>query len=106
MFCKDDAGQKVDLGGGGSRQVMSHGGNLMAVEVDFEKDGQGAAHAHRHEQITYCASGSFRFFLEDKEYILQAGDTVYCASNLTHSVICLEAGRLVDVFTPIREDFL
>ena len=106
MYCKDDKDKKVDLGKGVSRQVMSYGGGMMAVTVDFEKDAMGAAHAHPHEQITYCVSGRFLFTLDGVQEILNPGDTLYCGPDLVHGITCLEAGRVMDVFTPIRQDFL
>ena len=95
-----------DLGNGTGRRVMSHGGGMMAVSVDFTAGSSGAVHSHPHEQVSYCVSGRFLVNLGNEEYPLGPGDTFYCGPNEAHGVTCLEAGRLVDVFTPMREDFL
>ena len=42
----------------------------------------------------------------DYEKVLRAGDGYYVAPNLPHGCVCLEAGVLVDTFSPMREDFL
>ena len=96
----------IDLGGGLTRRIMSHDGGMMAVAVDFEKDAVGALHSHPHEQITYVVSGRFTATLGEETCEIGPGDSYYCAPNEPHGVVCLEAGRLLDVFTPQREDFL
>jgi hypothetical protein len=42
----------------------------------------------------------------EEKKILKAGDGYYVAPNLLHGCVCLEAGVLIDTFTPMREDFL
>ena len=49
-----------DLGGGVSRRVLAHTDQLMIVEVNFEKGGEGSVHSHPHCQNTYVRSGRFR----------------------------------------------
>lgn len=64
-------------------------------------------HKHVHEQITYVASGSLKLFVEDREYLLNEGDIYKIESNLNHSIQTLtEYVKLVDSFTPLREEFL
>lgn len=96
----------IDLGGGVTRHVMSHDGSMMAVTVDFETGSVGAVHSHPHEQITCCVCGRFRLILGETVSEIGPGDTYYCSPDQPHGVTCLEAGRLIDVFTPQREDFL
>jgi quercetin dioxygenase-like cupin family protein len=51
-------------------------------------------------------SGRFAVLIGDEEGIITPGDSFYCAPDVVHGVTALEAGRLIDTFTPIREDFL
>ena len=96
-----------DLGGGVSRKILSWGGKLMMVEVTMQKGGRGEVHTHPHEQISYIAAGSFEFTVGDEKQIVHAGDSLYVAPNLPHGTLSLEDGSVVvDIFTPIREDFL
>jgi quercetin dioxygenase-like cupin family protein len=37
--------------------------------------------------------------------VLKAGDVFHVPSNVIHGAVCLEKGVLVDVFSPMREDF-
>ena len=95
-----------DLGNGVTRRVLAYGGTMMAVEVSFEKEAVGPLHHHPHEQLTYVLSGRFAFTINGETREVGAGDTLYKAPNVVHGCVCLEAGTLLDTFTPQREDFL
>ncbi|HEX2190042.1 MAG TPA: cupin domain-containing protein [Longimicrobiaceae bacterium] len=94
------------LGGGVSRQVLGHDEALMMVRVRFDAGAVGALHHHPHRQVTLVESGRFRVEIAGETQVLAAGDGFLVPSGLEHGVVALEAGVLVDVFTPAREDFL
>ncbi|PRY74373.1 Cupin domain-containing protein [Yoonia maritima] len=90
-----------------TRQVLSDHPDLMVVAFRFEAEGSiGALHDHPHVQSTYVESGRFRFTLGDQEREVSAGDSFVIPSGQTHGCVCLEPGKLVDCFTPRRDDFL
>ncbi len=89
-----------------SRKVKAHGDKSMMVEVYFAKDAIGAFHSHPHEQLTYCLEGIFDFTLGSEHFRLCAGDSLCIPGGLGHGVACLAEGRLLDLFSPPREDFL
>ena len=95
-----------DLGNGVSRKVLAHSDNMMAVEVHFEKGAIGPMHNHPHEQLTYVLSGVFEFTIGDEKQVVKAGDTMYKEPKIEHGCVCLEAGILIDNFTPMRQDFV
>ncbi len=95
-----------ELGGGVSRKFLGWDNQIMMVQVKFEKGAEGTPHEHFHTQATYCASGKFEFNIDGEKKIVEAGDGVYIEPNLIHGALCLEAGILIDVFAPVREDFL
>ncbi|MGB4351973.1 MAG: cupin domain-containing protein [Tissierellaceae bacterium] len=105
VFYNKDIGIE-DLGKGVSRKILAYDKNLMTVEVFFEEGAVGEMHSHPHEQITYVLEGKFEFTIGGEKYLVEAGDTLYKQSNIEHGAICLEKGRLLDIFTPAREDFL
>ncbi|MFY0625225.1 MAG: cupin domain-containing protein [Reichenbachiella sp.] len=94
------------LGGGVSRKFMGYDNQIMMVQVKFEKGALGSPHKHFHTQATQCVSGKFEFIIDGQKQIVKAGDGVYIEPNLLHSATCLEEGILIDVFSPVREDFL
>ncbi|HEX2207971.1 MAG TPA: cupin domain-containing protein [Longimicrobium sp.] len=96
----------TDLGGGMSRQVLGHDEALMMVRVRFDAGAVGAVHHHPHRQATYVESGSFRVELGGRVRVLHPGDAFFAPPSVEHGVVALEAGVLVDVFAPSREDFL
>ncbi|WP_312183773.1 cupin domain-containing protein [Pantoea sp. CTOTU46764] len=106
MFIYKSATQLDNLGNGVTRRILAHGGTMMAVEVTFEQDAVGPLHHHPHEQLTYVLSGRFAFTIDGVTKEVSAGDTLYKAPNIVHGCVCLEAGVLLDTFTPQREDFL
>lgn len=95
-----------ELGGGVSRQFQGWDNQIMMVKVKFEKGAVGSPHKHFHTQATFCHKGKFEFDIEGEKSIIEAGEGVYIEPNLLHSAVCLEAGVLIDVFSPVREDFL
>jgi quercetin dioxygenase-like cupin family protein len=95
-----------DLGGGVKRKILSYDQNLMTVEVVFEKGAVGAMHHHPHEQCTIVLEGAFEFTIGDETKVVRKGDSLYKQPNIEHGCVCLEAGKLLDVFTPRRDDFL
>lgn len=96
----------LDLGSGIKRKVMAYDDQMMVVKVAFEAGGIGAMHSHPHTQASYVASGKFDITIDGKTKILKGGDAYFVPSDLVHGAVCLEAGELIDVFHPLREDFL
>ncbi len=96
----------IPLGGGTERRILAYNDQLMAVEVSFDAGAEGAPHSHPHTQLSYVLSGSFRYSVKEETVILNPGDSIVVPSGLIHGTVCLEAGTLLDVFTPCREDFL
>lgn len=106
QFVDADAIAWETVGEGVRRKILTYDANLMMVVVDFEQGGVGAMHKHPHTQISYVKSGTFAITIADEERVLKAGDAYYIPPNVVHGAVCREAGMLVDVFTPMREDFL
>ena len=98
--------QWEDAGDGVVRQIMAYDDNLMMVKVKCEQGAVGSIHQHPHTQSTYVASGRFEVTIGDEKKTLKAGDGYYVAPDLPHGCVCLEAGILIDTFTPMRKDFL
>ena len=106
MFKMYDDTVFTDLGGGVGRRILSYGNDMMAVEVSFEVGAVGAMHTHPHVQISYVLEGKFEAEINGEKKIISKGDTYYTLPDTPHGVVCLEKGKLLDIFTPQREDFL
>lgn len=94
------------VGEGVKRKIMTYDANLMMVVVAFDAGGIGAAHSHVHTQMSYVNSGAFEITIGDEKQVLKAGDAYFIPPNVWHGAVCQEAGVLVDVFTPMREDLV
>lgn len=105
-FVQFDSVAWEDLGDGVRRKIMAYGDQLMAVYVEFRKDAIGALHAHPHLQITCVRSGAFEVQIGDERRVLRAGDFFYVPSNVKHGGRALEDCVLIDVFSPMRKEFL
>ena len=106
MFVYKNETTLEDLGNGVTRRILAHAGGMMAVEVNCTEGAVGPLHSHPHEQLTYVLSGRFNFTIDGVTKEVAAGDTLYKKPNVVHGCVCLEAGTLLDTFTPQREDFL
>lgn len=91
---------------GVSRQVLAENPALMVVAFRFDEGGVGKLHSHPHVQATYVESGRFVFTIDGMETTVGPGDSFVIPSNAPHGCHCLEAGKLIDTFTPRRDDFL
>ncbi|MDO1583058.1 cupin domain-containing protein [Rhizobium oryzicola] len=91
---------------GVTRRVLAESPELMVVSFQFETGAEGKLHQHPHVQSTYVARGKFRFFRGSETHELNVGDSLVIPGNVQHGCECLEAGELIDCFTPRRDDFL
>ena len=89
------------------RQIMGYNDDVMLVKIHFEAgcDG-GGQHSHPHTQTSMVVSGVFEVTIDGVTQTLKAGDGFFVAPNLVHGAVCVEAGILIDAFSPVREDFL
>ena len=105
FFFDRDIDAKV-LGPKNRRKILAHNKDLMACHLYFDAGGIGTPHKHPHTQIALILSGRFEFTLDGDTAVMTAGDTVYIPGNVEHSLVFLEKGELIDIFTPEREDFI
>lgn len=96
----------VDAAPGVQRRVLAYSDSLMCVENTFETGAVGSLHSHPHTQITYVVSGKFSFTIDGETRTVTAGDTMLKENGIVHGCTCLESGILLDIFTPMREDFV
>ena len=96
----------TEVAPGNRRAVLSERPELMLVAFSFDKDAIGALHSHPHTQVSYVAEGSFEVTIDGTARTLGTGSSFIVRSGLPHGVKALEAGRLVDSFTPARREFV
>ena len=91
----------------GIERQMIIGENLMICRLWFAPFTVTQEHDHPHEQMTIVERGRVKFFVEGVEKIVSAGDILHFPSMCWHGATMLEEEViLIDIFSPIREDFL
>jgi len=88
-----------------SRKV-SRGEKAMVAQVFLKKDAVVPEHSHESEQITYILEGALKFELEGQEIVVGAGEVLHIPSNVPHRAVALEDTLDLDIFSPIRHDWL
>jgi len=83
-----------------------HTQNMTIARLQLQKDATVPEHFHVHEQVATVEQGALKFFIEGKEVILRAGESLAIPSNVPHGVIALEDTVVTDVFSPPREDWI
>jgi quercetin dioxygenase-like cupin family protein len=91
----------------GIERQMIVGEHLMICRLRLAPGLVTPAHDHPHEQMTLVERGSALFTIGDQQRVAHAGDVLYFPSGTWHGATMLdEEVVLVDIFSPIREDFL
>jgi quercetin dioxygenase-like cupin family protein len=91
----------------GIARQMVVGDKLMICRFRFAPHLVTPEHSHPHEQMSVVMQGRVRFFVEGQERIASAGDVLHFPSGCRHGATMMdEEVVLIDIFTPIREDFL
>lgn len=85
---------------------LIHGVATHLTEVRFVKGAVVPEHRHPHEQTGYLISGSLRFFGGGEDTVVTPGDCWNFASEVPHGAEALEDSVVIEVFSPIREDYL
>ena len=106
LFIENDSIAWENVAPGVKRKIMSYDERVMVVKVNFEKNAIGTLHQHYHTQISHVESGVFEVEIGGDKQVLKAGDAFYIPPNVIHGAVCLEAGVLIDIFSPMREDFI
>lgn len=88
-----------------SRKVIS-GEKAMVAQVFLKKDAVVPEHHHESEQLTYILEGALKFDIEGREVIVRAGEVLLIPSHVPHRAVALEDTLDVDIFSPIRTDWL
>ena len=94
------------VGDGVKRQMFGYNDSIMMVRVQFKAGAVGDVHSHPHSQASYVESGEFDVLVDGVEKRLGPGDSFFIRPNLDHGAVCRKAGAILDVFSPVREDFL
>ena len=101
---KEEAKKRVFKGV--SLDSLAVGEKSIVCKMNYVVGDFATEHSHPHEQSGYVISGKYRMTENGKEYELNPGDSYAVPGGVPHSFEVIEGGEVIDVFTPIREDYL
>jgi quercetin dioxygenase-like cupin family protein len=87
-------------------EVLAIGKESMVTKMLYKESDSVPFHKHPNEQNGYVITGQYKLIFDKKEYILSTGDSYSIPANMEHSLEIIIAGDVIDVFTPVRQDYL
>ena len=105
-FIRAGRNRPVQMFPGVTRQLVTHGERAMVVRIEMAEGSHIPAHSHLHEQIGFMATGKMRLTIAGETMELQAGDAYAIPSHAIHSVDAVVDCVAMDVFSPVREEYL
>jgi quercetin dioxygenase-like cupin family protein len=96
----------VEMFPGVVRRTLNSGDSTTLIEVSIARGAIVPAHTHPHEQIGYVARGRVSFVIDGTKAELRAGDGYLVPGGAVHEVTGIEDSICIDVFSPVREEYL
>jgi quercetin dioxygenase-like cupin family protein len=88
-----------------TRQAI-HGSTITVARLTMKKGCIVPTHSHVNEQITTVEEGALLFVTPDERIIVRAGESLCIPPNIPHAVESLEDSVALDIFSPVREDWV
>jgi quercetin dioxygenase-like cupin family protein len=88
------------------RKTLVFGERTLMTEFLLKKGNRLPQHSHPHEQTGYLVKGRIRLSIGLEENDVKPGDSWCIPSGLEHGAEILEDSVAIEVFSPIREDYL
>ena len=96
----------IEICPGISRQTIAHGHTMYQMLAKLEAGSKMPEHRHPQEQIVHIFAGKMQLIVDGTPHELVAGDSFYLASNVPHGVETIEDTRVLDTFSPPRDEYL
>lgn len=106
MFKKYIEADSVPALPGIERKTLAYGDKTLLVEFQLKKGSLLPRHAHPHEQTGYLVKGQMRLIIAGEVNDVRPGDSWSIAGGVEHGAEILEDSVAVEVFAPVRVDYL
>lgn len=106
MFQKRKEGGYSELLEGIHIKTLVHGEKTLTAKFKLKKGSHLPLHSHFHEQTGYLISGKIEFVIDGKKFLAEPGDSWCIAGDKEHSAEVFEDSVVIEVFSPMREDYL
>jgi quercetin dioxygenase-like cupin family protein len=106
MFCRSCEEGYESVTTGVYRKTLTYGKNTLFTEFRLKGNCTLPSHSHPQEQTGYLVSGSLRLTIGDETFDVGPGDSWNIPGNVPHGATVLKDSVAIEVFSPIREDYL
>ena len=106
MFTKSDVDGFETVAPGIRRRTLCYGSTTLMTEFQLERDHVLPMHSHPQEQTGYLVGGRLRLTIGERVYDVVPGDSWCIAGGIVHGAEVLDDALAVEVFSPVREDYL
>ena len=96
----------IEICPGVTRRTVANGKTMYQMLATLAAGSRMPAHSHPQEQIVHILEGKMRLIVDGVPHELSAGDSFYLASNVPHGVEVMLPTRVLDTFSPPRDDYL
>ena len=103
---KSEPAPWIEICPGIKRRTHAHGRTMYQMIAQLDAGSRMPEHQHTQEQIVHILSGRMKLIVEGVPYELKPGDSYYLASNIPHGVETIEDTRVLDTFSPPRNEYL
>src|ERR1051325_6379740 len=97
---------EIEICPGVTRRTVAHGKTMYQMLATLAAGGKMPAHSHPQEQIVHVLGGKMRLIVQGVAHVLCPGVSFYLAVNVLHGVETIEPTRVLDTFSPPRDDYL
>jgi quercetin dioxygenase-like cupin family protein len=87
-------------------KTLAYGEKTLIASIKFYRGAIIPPHQHMHEQTGYLVSGSLDFIIDGDHFIAEPGDSWSIQGNIQHGVVALVDSSVIEVFSPVRDDYL
>jgi unsaturated pyranuronate lyase len=85
---------------------MLHTETMTVARIHLAAGAVVPRHQHENEQVANVIAGRLRFVVGEEELLVGAGESIALPANVPHEVTALEDALVIDVFSPVREDWV
>jgi quercetin dioxygenase-like cupin family protein len=96
----------IEICPGITRRTVANGKTMYQMVATLAAGSRMPAHQHPQEQIVHILEGQMRLIVDGVPHELLTGDSFYLASNVPHGVETVLQTRVLDTFSPPRDDYL
>jgi quercetin dioxygenase-like cupin family protein len=79
---------------------------VTIARFELKRAGVVPRHAHENEQVSYIVSGTLKFVFDDREVVVRGGELIQIPPNVPHAAEVIEDCVAIDVFSPVRQDWI